>query len=62
MIMNDALISHFEATNDIRILPMMTKYFKYCYNLPDELFLPPISWDYFEKKEKMLETGNREYK
>lgn len=48
MVMNDALISHFEATKDKRILPMMIKYFRYCYNLPDELFLPRISWDYYE--------------
>lgn len=48
MVMNDVLISHYEATNDKRIIPMMTKFFRFCYNLPDELFLPQISWDYYE--------------
>jgi len=48
MVMNDALISHYEATNDKRIIPMLTNFFKFCHNLPDNLFLPKISWDYYE--------------
>lgn len=48
MAMNDALISHYEATGDERIIPMMTKFFAFCRDLPDQHFLPQISWDYYE--------------
>ena len=48
MVMNDVLISHFEATGDKRILPMMTRFFAFCRDLPDEMFLPLMSWDYYE--------------
>ncbi|AQQ10328.1 hypothetical protein L21SP3_02160 [Sedimentisphaera cyanobacteriorum] len=48
MVMNDALISHYEATGDKRILPMLSKFFEFCIQLPDELFLPKMSWDYYE--------------
>ena len=48
MVMNDALISHYEATGDERIIPMMTKFFAFCRDLPEEKFLPQISWDYYE--------------
>jgi DUF1680 family protein len=49
MVMNDALISHCEATGDARIVPMLTRFFAFCRDLPDNLFLPQISWDYYEK-------------
>ena len=48
MVMNDALISHYEATGDKRIIPMLSKFFRFCNDLPDGLFLPRISWDYYE--------------
>jgi hypothetical protein len=48
MVMNDALISHYEATGDSRIVPMLSEFFAFCRDLPDELFLPQISWDYYE--------------
>ncbi len=49
MVMNDVLISHFEATGDERILPLMLKFFAFCRDLPEEQFLPSISWDYYER-------------
>lgn len=48
MVMNDALISHFEAKGDKRIIPMMTKFFAFCRDLPEDMFLPQMSWDYYE--------------
>ena len=44
MVMNDVLISHYEATGDERIVPMITKFFAFCRDLPEEKFLPQISW------------------
>ena len=49
MVMNEALISHFEATGDERIIPMLTQFFAFCRDLPEEQFLPQMSWDYYEK-------------
>ncbi len=48
MVMNDALISHYEATGDERIIPMLTKFFAFCDSLSKEHFLPQVSWDYYE--------------
>ena len=48
MVMNDALISHYEASGDARILAMMTAFFAFCRDLPEEQFLPQMSWDYYE--------------
>lgn len=48
MVMNDALISHYEATADERIIPMLINFFSYCNQLPRNIFLPQISWDYYE--------------
>ena len=48
MVMNDALISHHEATGDKRIVPMLTRFFAFCRDLPDEQFLPQGSWDHYE--------------
>jgi hypothetical protein len=48
MVMNEALISHFEATGDGRIVPMLTRFFAFCRDLPEEQFLPQMSWDRYE--------------
>ena len=48
MVMNDALISHYEAAGDERIIPLLTEFFRFCLELPDELFLPELSWDNYE--------------
>jgi len=48
MVMNDVLISHHEATGDNRVIPMLTEFFAFCNDLPEELFLPRMSWDYYE--------------
>jgi len=48
MVMNDALISHYEATGDERIVPMLLRFFAFCRDLPDEQFLPPASWELYE--------------
>ena len=48
MVMNDVLISYYEATNDNRIIPLMTEFFRFCNDLEDETFLPQMSWDYYE--------------
>ena len=46
MVMNDVLISHYEATKDERVIPMLTKFFMFCHNLPDNFFLK--SYDNFD--------------
>lgn len=47
-VMNDALISHYEATGDDRILSLLTRFFTFCSELPDHQFLPQMSWDHYE--------------
>lgn len=42
MVMNDALISHWEHTGDERIPPMLTRFFAWCAKLPAERFIPPV--------------------
>ena len=42
MVMIDALILHFEASGDSRVIPLLTRFFSYCRSLPDEQFLPYI--------------------
>jgi hypothetical protein len=54
MVMNDVLISHYEATGDERIIPMLTKFFTYCRGLSDEEFLPQVSWDYYENYRELF--------
>ncbi len=44
MIMLDAVILHYEATGDDRVIPFMEKFFQFCRSLPDEEFIPPTSW------------------
>ncbi|NII29371.1 hypothetical protein HB364_30100 [Pseudoflavitalea sp. X16] len=48
MPMNDALISHYEATKDKRIIPLLTRFFSFCRDLPDSLFLRSVSWNDFD--------------
>jgi hypothetical protein len=48
MVMNDALISHYEASKDERIITLMSNFFRFCHHLPDDLFLPRMSWDHYE--------------
>ena len=43
MIMLDAVISHYEHTQDARVIPFMTRFFAFCRDLPDEQFLPIIN-------------------
>src|SRR5207244_5798418 len=43
MIMLDAIISHYEATQDARVIPFLTRFFAFCRDLPDEQFLPIIT-------------------
>ena len=41
MVMLDALIHHHEATADPRVIPLMTRFFEFCRELPDDQFLVP---------------------
>ncbi|MDZ7722244.1 MAG: glycoside hydrolase family 127 protein [candidate division KSB1 bacterium] len=54
MVMNDVLISHYEVTKDERVIPMLTGFFRYCADLPEELFLSRFSWN-FEKNSQYLD-------
>ena len=40
MVMLDAVTHHYEHTNDPRVLPMLTRFFVFCRDLPDEQFIP----------------------
>lgn len=42
MVMLDAIIHHYEHTGDARVIPMMTRFFSFCRDLPDEQFIPPF--------------------
>ncbi|MCP5110300.1 MAG: hypothetical protein GY953_05650, partial [bacterium] len=48
MVMNDALISHYESTGDERVIRLLSRFFAFCSKLPDDRFLPQVSWDYYE--------------
>ena len=43
MIMLDTIISHYEHTQDARVIPFLTRFFAFCRDLPDEQFLPVIT-------------------
>ncbi len=49
MIAIDAVIRHYECTSDPRVIPFMTKFFTFCRQLPDELFLPPLNEGFGDK-------------
>jgi len=42
MVMLDAIISHHEHTGDARIVPMLTRFFQFCRDLPDDRFVPAL--------------------
>lgn len=42
MVMLDAVISHYEHTKDTRVIPMMTRFFQFCRNLPEDQFIPRL--------------------
>jgi len=50
MIMLDAVISHHEHTGDGRVIPFMLRFFEFCRNIPEEMFVPRIGSE--ERKEK----------
>src|SRR5512137_2063153 len=47
MVMLDPLISHEESSGDPRLLPLLTRFFEFCGNLPEEMFVPAIDWGAF---------------
>ncbi len=42
MVMLDAVIHYYEHTHDERVIPFMTRFFEFCRDLPDEMFLPRL--------------------
>jgi len=40
MVMLDAVVRHYEATGDARVLPFMIRFFEFCRDLPKEKFIP----------------------
>jgi len=42
MVMLDALISHYENTRDERVIALLQKFFDFCRNLDDEMFISPL--------------------
>jgi DUF1680 family protein len=50
MVMLDAIIHHHEHTSDPRVIPMLTRFFAFCRDLPDELFMPPVQTGYGDWK------------
>lgn len=47
MVMLDAVISHYEHTHDERVIPMMTRFFRFCEQLPESRFIPSADWKEF---------------
>ena len=43
MVMNDALILHYEYTGDKRIITLLKKFFQYCRDIPEKNFIPPLT-------------------
>ncbi len=43
MVMNDALILHYEHTGDKRIIPLLKKFFQFCSRMKIEDFIPQLS-------------------
>lgn len=50
MVMLDAVTLHHEATGDERVVPFMTKFFRFCAGLPDDRFIPAIGADFGDWK------------
>jgi DUF1680 family protein len=46
MVMIDALRSHYEAAGDDRIIPMLTRFFASCRDLPENEFIPSRNEDF----------------
>lgn len=40
MVMIDALRSHYEATGDKRVIGLLTRFFEFCRDIPDDQFVP----------------------
>jgi hypothetical protein len=40
MVMLDAVIHHFEHSEDVRVVPFMTRFFEFCRDLSEEEFMP----------------------
>lgn len=45
MVMIDALRQHYELTEDKRVPEMVSRFFSYCRNIPDEEFIPRVPGD-----------------
>ena len=50
MVMIDALISHAEATGDARVVPLLTRFFAWCRNLDDAMFVRALHKDFGDWK------------
>jgi hypothetical protein len=47
MVMVEALIAHYEATGDERVTRLLSRFFQFCQNLPDDQFIPSINIESF---------------
>ncbi|MHC4563181.1 MAG: beta-L-arabinofuranosidase domain-containing protein [Planctomycetota bacterium] len=43
MVMNDALILHYEYTGDERVPKLLKRFLKYCERIPEKEFVPPLT-------------------
>jgi len=50
MVMLDAVIGHYEHTSDPRVLPIMTRFFQFCRDLPAGQFIPARAPDFGDWK------------
>lgn len=46
MVMIDALRSHWEVTREQRVVDMLLNFFRFCRDLPEERFVPPIDREF----------------
>ncbi|MDR2304643.1 MAG: glycoside hydrolase family 127 protein [Treponema sp.] len=42
MVMIDPLMSHYDRTGDGRVIPLLLNFFRWCSEIPDDCFIPPV--------------------
>ncbi len=48
MVMLDAVIQYYEYTGDERVIAFMKRFFEFCRDLPEEMFVPKATWQQYE--------------
>ena len=54
MVMLDAVIQYYEDTGDERVIAFMKRFFEFCRDLPEEMFVPKATWQQYENYKTCL--------